>query len=125
MSVEATNHYDSYRLINVLRGSTALTKVGATAAASASFRTATARRSVAVPSVLAAFLLVSAGGAGPALAETLDGVGQTGFDTLIPVATAPGANDTVNITIGPNPGPPGTVVISSNLVLPARRTESS
>jgi len=105
MSGEARGGFGKPRLINTLCSSTALTGVAP----------ATRARAKALPEVLAAVLLASAVGVSPASAEIRNGAGQAGFDTLVPQATQPGANDTVNITLGEASG---GVEVRSDMSLP-------
>jgi len=72
-------------------------------------------RFMAAPILSAALLFAaSVGGNSPAQAQNCTGVGQDGFDQCINGAIQPGANDSVDITIG---GTAGNVAVNSDLTL--------
>lgn len=98
----------------MLCGSTALVKVVCVPGRPRSL-VGLGRRARRAGALVGAVTALAAANVAPARAETLNGAGQVGFDTLIPQATQPGDDDTVNITVGSTSG---NVIIGSNLALP-------
>ncbi|QFR32953.1 autotransporter domain-containing protein [Ancylobacter sp. TS-1] len=119
--------HESRNFVNCLNGSTALVQIASLPAGRRSSpmpdsgrgRDLRIGKAGAFAGALATVLAAAVAVPPAADAETLNGSGQAGFDTLIPQATQPGDNDTVDIAIGSTAG---NVVIGSGLALPGAAT---